>query len=635
MKTRSIFIILVVTFSLCNKINATTWKNVLLPKPKVFELTQGKSLAISQEPIIKMVSDIPEAECGKDEAYVLSINAGKVEIKAITELGVIRAQQTLAQMKLGGCEVPSCVIIDWPALSIRGFMQDIGRVYLPVEEIKTEIDNLAQFKVNVFHWHLTENEAWRLQSDIFPQLNAPENMTRDIGKFYTKAEVREIVDFAYERGMMVVPEIDMPGHSKAFERTMGFSMQSQEGINVLKQLLTEMKDTFGPKVTVFHIGTDETDFTNQDFVPQILTHVRSLGKKVWAWNPGWEFKSGEIDALHLWSYRGEATNGIPAIDSKLHYANHFDTFADIVALYNSRIYRTSDRNQGVAGTCIAFWHDTPQAETMDMVTQNNFYPSVIAAAERAWMGGGFEYFDGHGAVLYDDNSPQTTQFADFEQRMIWHFQNNISSAPVTYVAQCHAKWLITDPFPNEGDLTKTFPPEEEWKNEFVYEGKTYGTTRILGSGVYLRHVWGEKIVKGLYENPEPNHTAYAFTRVFSPIEQDAAMLIEFQNYSRSESKDCCPPQGEWDWKKSWIKLNGKKLSPPIWKEHPIGQITNENCAVRPPTPIHLNEGWNTILIKLPVGEFTTKEIRLIKWMFTAAITTLDGKQALQGITYEP
>ena len=622
--------------SLCQLHAQTEWTNVLLPKPKQMELSGGYCSIANTVPQVTMVADFADVPRGKDEAYRLEIKDGKVRISAITDLGVLRAKQTLTQIMEGGEQVPCCTILDWPEFPVRAFMQDIGRAYLPVDELKDEINNLSRFKVSIFHWHLAENEAWRLQSDIYPQLNDAQYMTREAGKFYTKAEVREIVDYAAERGMQVVPEIDMPGHSAAFVRAMGFTMESEEGVKAVKALLTEAAETFGDKVKVIHIGTDETPFTNPNFVGEMVAHVRSLGKQAWGWNPGWKFKEGEIDVIHMWSYRGKKTEGVPCIDSKLHYPNHFDTFSDIVALYNSTIYNAQNSDNGVLGTTIAFWHDTPQARPMDIVIQNCFYPSVIAAAERAWMGGGYEYFNDRGTVLYDDDSPQTNGFKDFERRMVWHFEHALAHAPICYVAQCQAKWQITDAFPNEGDLTRVFPPEQgDWKSEFSYNDSTYGTTSVLGSGVYLRHVWGEKMVSALYKNPKPFHTAYAFTKVYSPEDQDAAMLLEFQNYSCSEFRDTIPPQGKWDWRESWIKLNGEPIAPPHWDERPIGQLTNENCAVRPATPIHLNKGWNTILIKLPVGEFTTKQVRLVKWAFTAAITTPDGRHALPGIIYNP
>ena len=87
----------------------------------------------------------------------------------------------MAQLKTdkkGKQLLPLCEITDWPAFRIRGYMHDIGRSYIPVDELKAEIAMLSRFKINTFHWHLTENQAWRLESKKYPQLNAPANMER-------------------------------------------------------------------------------------------------------------------------------------------------------------------------------------------------------------------------------------------------------------------------------------------------------------------------------------------------------------------------------------------------------------------------------------------------------------------------
>lgn len=142
-------------------------------------------------------------------------------------------------------------------------------------------------------------------------------MTRDAGCFYTQEEVREFAAWCRERHVMLIPEIDLPGHSAAFERAMGFSMQTPEGKAALKTIFDELCGIFdGPYV---HIGTDEVHFTDTELVPEIVSHIRSHGKKVISWNPGWHYEPGEIDMTQLWSYRGRPQPGIPAIDCRLHY----------------------------------------------------------------------------------------------------------------------------------------------------------------------------------------------------------------------------------------------------------------------------------------------------------------------------
>ena len=283
---------------------------------------------------VKWVEDFPDIPLNRNEAYKLRVTSKGVEIEAITETGVYRAIQTLRQLtekKGNGIAITGCEITDWPAFRIRGFMQDVGRTYISTDELKREIAILARYKINVFHWHLTENQAWRLQSKVFPMLNDSVNTTRQPGKYYTLEEARELAAFCKQHHVLLIPEIDMPGHSAAFVRTFRHDMQSPEGMKILKLLIDEVCETFD--VPYLHIGTDEVQFTNPDFVPEMVAYVRSKGKKVISWNPGWHYKPGEIDMTHLWSYRGKAQKGIPAIDSRFHYLNHFDTFADLFALY--------------------------------------------------------------------------------------------------------------------------------------------------------------------------------------------------------------------------------------------------------------------------------------------------------------
>lgn len=495
---------------------------------------------------------------------------------------------------------------------------------------------LSRFKINVFHWHLTENQGWRLESKIFPMLNDSVNMTRFPGRYYTLEEVKDLVRFCKAHQVLLIPEIDMPGHSAAFVRTFRHDMQSPEGMKILKLLMDEVCETFD--VPYIHVGTDEVPFTNPEFVPEMVAHIRAKGKKVISWNPGWHYKAGEIDMTHLWSYRGKVQPGIPAIDSRFHYLNHFDTFGDLVSLYNSRIYNQPAGSKELAGVILAVWNDRFIPDEQDIILENYFYPNMLTIAERAWRGEGSEYFDQDGVILPDEDTPGFKAFVDFENRMLWHKEHTFQGYPFAYVRQTNVKWRITDAFPNGGVLTKSFPPEQEITPVYVYEGKEYKTKQVTGAGIYLRHVWG-KLVPAFYKNPQENHTAYAYTWVYSPKKQQVGMWVEFQNYGRSEP-DLAPLPGKWDYRESRIWLNEQEILPPVWtsghrqksNEIPLG---NENCVARPPVPVVLNEGWNKVLLKLPVGKFSMPEVRLVKWMFTAVFVTLDGQRAVEGLVYSP
>ena len=593
----------------------------LLPLPQKYQFN-GKKFSGELTVEEKYVSQIEGAKF-QEEAYHLSITRKGILLEATTPKGMYWGRQTLEQLKYTKNKkawVPQCDITDWPAFRIRGFMHDVGRSYIPVEELKREISLLSRYKINVFHWHLTENQAWRLECKKYPQLNAPENMEREKGKFYTLDEARQLVEFCKQHQVLLIPEIDMPGHSAAFERTFKTDMQSEKGTQILKDIIDEVCATFD--VPYLHIGTDEVQFTNPDFVPMMVKYIRDKGKKVISYNPGWNYKPGEIDMMQLWSYRGKAQKGIPAIDCRYHYANHFDTYADLVAMFNSRIYNQPEGSDDLAGCIVAFWNDRFIDNTPQLLAENNFYPYMLTLAERAWRGGGNCYFDGKGTLLWEDEPEQLAAFKEFEHRLLWQKKTWLKEVLFPYVCQTQSEWQITDAFPNGGDLNKVFPPEQQEDSVYQYEGKTYKTRKIIGNGIYLRHVWGT-LVPGFYANPQENHTAYATRWIYSPKERKAKLALEFQNYSRSES-DLAPRQGTWDYKCSRAWLNGQEIMPPVWENtntERSNEITlkNENYMSRPAIDITLKKGWNKLMLKLPVGKFSSKETRLVKWMFTAAI----------------
>ena len=575
-----------------------------------------------------------------NEAYRLKVSSRTIHIEAETETGVYYAFQTLRQLGVQHGKrmlFDACEITDWPAFRVRGFMQDIGRGYYSINELKQEIDILSRFKINVFHWHLTENQAWRLESKIFPMLNDSVNMSRLPGKFYTLKEARELVEYCKARKVLLIPEIDMPGHSAAFVRCFRHDMQSPEGMKILKLLVEEVCDNLD--VPYLHIGTDEVAFRNPTFVKEMVAFVRAKGKKAISWNPGWHYAPGEIDMTHLWSYRGKAQKGIPAIDSRFHYLNHFDTFGDLIALYNSKVYNADHGSEDLAGVIVAIWNDRIVEDEKSIIAQNNFYPNMLAIAERSWMGGGSEYFNKNGVILpTDKNDPIFRNFANFERRMLFYKDKWFKDYPFVYVKQTNVKWAITDAFPNDGNLQKVFPPEENLSNSYTYEGKTYNVRPAVGAGIYLRHVWGT-LVPGFYKDPKENHTAYAYTYVYSPKQQEVGLWAEFQNYGRSEA-DVPPMQGTWDYKGSRIWINDNEILPPTWtanhttndNEIPLG---NENITARDPQKVILQKGWNKVFMKLPVGKFRQPQVRLVKWMFTAVFVTLDGQQAVDGLIYSP
>jgi len=206
-------------------------------------------------PFIELSLQKVNARQLNDEAYKVNVTDNRVTLAANTPQGIFYAIQTFGQLMRDGELVNNCEITDWPAFSWRGFMVDVGRNYEPMDMLKQEIDKMAFYKLNIFHFHFTEDIAWRLQSKLYPQLTAPENMLRDKGQYYTGANMKELINYCKERYITLVPEIDMPGHSAAFTRAMHYDMQSDSGMIILKKILAEFCDTYN--LPYFHIGADE------------------------------------------------------------------------------------------------------------------------------------------------------------------------------------------------------------------------------------------------------------------------------------------------------------------------------------------------------------------------------------------
>ena len=585
----------------------------------------------------------------ENEAYTLEVTPTAINIKTITPTGVIRAAQTLTQMAEGyegTPELEAVNITDWPAFKLRGYTHDVGRSFITVDELKKHIDLLSRFKVNCFHWHLTENQAWRMEIKAYPKLTQAQYMTRFAGQYYTQDQCREVAAYAKERGVVLIPEIDMPGHSAAFERAMGHSMQTDAGVAELKKILDEVAEVFADAPYI-HIGADEQTITYPDFLKIMTDYVHGKGKKVVVWNPirGVNVAGVDCDMTQMWSTSGRKIDGRPNIDCRYNYVNHFDVFADVVGIYKSSIYYAEKGNAEIAGSLSAYWNDRKTPTEEDIVKQNNMYAAVLATAERCWIGGGKAYIEQGGTTL-PNSGEEYDDFADWESRFLFHKANSLKNEPIPYVKQTNVRWRITDPVPNGGNADAVFAPEEQGKStstelmpeSFTHEGKTYSSGMATGAGIYLRHTWGNATVPTYFGKTDySNVTSYAWTYVYSPVEQTVGAQIEFHNYGRSEN-DKAPDAGKWDRKGSDIWLNGERINPPTWDNSGKGigaevDLLNENFTARTPIQVTLKQGWNKVFLKLPyVG---ANGIRLNKWMFTCVFTDTEGKNAVEGLIYSP
>lgn len=251
------------------------------------------------------------------EAYQLTVDNKKIVITAPSEAGVFYGIQTLRKSVSvhegsGSIELPAVEINDSPRFSYRGMMLDVGRHMFSVDEIKTYIDMLALHNINRFHWHLSEDQGWRIEIKKYPKLteigskrsetvigrNSGEYDGKPYGGYYTQEQAKEIVAYAAERYITVIPEIDLPGHMQAalaaypelgctggpYEvwRMWGISDNvlcagNDKTIQFIKDVLGEIIDIFPSEY--IHVGGDECPKVKWETCPKCQARIKALGIK--------------------------------------------------------------------------------------------------------------------------------------------------------------------------------------------------------------------------------------------------------------------------------------------------------------------------------------------------------------------
>lgn len=240
----------------------------------------------------------------EDESYLLDIAPNKITINATTDIGALHGLETLLQMLQNTSSsfyFPTSKISDFPRFTWRGLMIDVARHFMPVDVIKRNLDGMAAVKMNVFHWHLVDDQGWRIEMKNHPELTKKASD----GNYYTQEEIRNIVKYAADRGILVVPEIDVPGHASAiltaypeigskvvnlnvnsgekgqkFTQVQSYSLERNAGIFTptldpsnpkTYQLLNELFDEICPLFPgkFFHIGGDENEGKDWDSNPKI------------------------------------------------------------------------------------------------------------------------------------------------------------------------------------------------------------------------------------------------------------------------------------------------------------------------------------------------------------------------------
>jgi hexosaminidase len=232
---------------------------------------------------------------GENESYELTVTTSGAKLSAPNPLGILHGLETflqLVQITPTGFAVPTVTIKDQPRFPWRGLLIDVSRHFIPIAVLKRNLDAMAAVKMNVLHWHLSDDQGFRVESKRFPKLAG---MGSD-GLFYTQDEVRDFIAYAHDRGIRVVPEFDIPGHSRSWflgypELASGPGPYTLEGGGIdpimdptqestykfLDKFIEEMTKLFPD--AYFHIGGDEVDGKQWDANPKIQAFIHGHGMK--------------------------------------------------------------------------------------------------------------------------------------------------------------------------------------------------------------------------------------------------------------------------------------------------------------------------------------------------------------------
>jgi hexosaminidase len=370
----------------------------------------------------------PVQELGENESYSLEVTNSGATLTAPNPLGVLRGLQTFLQLVSAtpsGFAVPAISIQDQPRFPWRGLLIDVGRHFIPLDTLKRNLDGMAAVKMNVLHLHLSENQGFRIESKKFPKL---QELGSD-GLYYTQAEMRDLISYAADRGIRVVPEFDMPGHSTAWfvgypelgsgkgpyqidrhwgVRDPAMNPTQERTYKFLDAFIGEMAKLFPDRY--FHIGGDEVNGKEWDANPRIqeFMHAHEIksnaalqayfnkrvqaivskhGKIMMGWD---EILNPDLPkSIVIQSWRGQASlaqatqQGFSGLLSTGYYLDLNQPAAQHYAgdpLTGPSANLTPEQTQRILGGEACMWTEYVSAETLD----SRIWPRNAAIAERLW-----------------------------------------------------------------------------------------------------------------------------------------------------------------------------------------------------------------------------------------------------------
>lgn len=597
----------------------------------------------------------PLSSAESKEGYTLIVSEKGVEISAGEFSGFFNALQTVRQLIRKDNKkysMPYCRIKDAPAFPVRGLMLDVGRNYMSVPFLKSVVRRLSHYKINVLHLHLSDDPGWRVEVNKYPELTVETSFwpTRQPGKFYTQEDIKSICDFCDSLNIRVIPEIDMPGHSAAFRKAIGKDMQTPEGMQVLKEALDEIIPLF--KDSLFHIGSDEVHFKMKEFMPEMIRYVRSKGKQVVVWYPGY---APDSNAVRMCWGEYEAGYSLdksaPYIDCNGFYMDWMDSQGGVLQTFFQYPCEVPQAGDKALGSEMCVWTDGAISSDERILLQYPFYPTMLTFSERIWRGSREKRRD-LVANLPAKGTKAWEAFNEFEDRLIYHRDRYFKSIPFAYVKQSEMKWRLIGPFNHHGINDTSFEPEKVIKGKYIVrkDTLTWNDTVAYGGEIQIRTLY---VMFNMHRNQyrldflptvmsssvgKKDGTCYALTRIKSPKNQEVYLMFGLNGmwgHSGGYRSARAPEHGSWDFSGGDVWLNGIRVLPPSrwpfeslpWTGWGKGRIevplTEEGYFFRPPVKIKLRKGVNEILVRTVFGHWKGDNGQR-KWQFCCMPVLWDG-----------
>lgn len=575
----------------------------LIPAPQVMKV-KGQERVHLKSVDARLIS----SRALGDEGYTLRISGSRAILRASSRRGLIWARATLSQLRDSDGTVPRVAIRDWPEFPIRGFMHDTGRNFRSIERLRAELRLLSAYKINVFHWHLTDNPAWRIECKAYPQLNDPKYQTkgRDEGKYYTYREIRSLIAYADSLGITVIPEIDMPGHSQYFRTTFGFTMDSPEGRKVIERCIDEFfSEVPASSCPYFHIGSDEIRIKDPaSFIAFAENLILRHGSIPITWDPG--LPSSEKAVKQIWSGSvGEKINSVPYLhkylDSFMGYLNYGDPVLNVSRFFLHRPCGTGVASEKALGGILCLWNDVRVEDKSLTFPQNGMPAGLLAFSERLWRGGGWI----NRAADFCSPLPEERGYAellDFESRLASHRDHRLYSWDMRWVANAAEAWLLALP-----SRRGTAMRDMKWVPSY-------------GGVVDFNNIITTDSIRQF-----SSMDAWRLAEVYSPADTVITAWAGFDVPGRANRRSSgIGQQGYWE-NNGRIFVNGSEVFPSRkWKEpgaycYPYdtwggaaGEIpytAEQFYWMRPQVArLPLRRGWNRILIYCPRYEYADRWI---------------------------